>query len=658
MSIRFLSLIAVAVSPLVAQEQTRDTARVDAVVVTATRAPLDRSLLPVAVTVISGVDLRVRGITTVADALQDVASAYVAQAGSQGATTSLFLRGGESKYVKVLIDGVPANDPGGSFDFASLTTDNIERIEVVRGPASVIHGADAVTGVVQIITRRGDGAPVGEVSLRAGLAPRHRTLAGGSEPVAHDAMQAMDFSASLRGDAGAAMRYSLSLGRHQSSGVYEVNNAYQNNVLSGRVEWSPVAATDVRVNLRYNDYRYNYPTDGGGTVSDGNAYRLEDRSLLGIELERRIRDGVRAVLSLTSSINEGGTDDAPDDATDASFVSQDKVRRRGAELRVHAVAHPAVLVSVGAQMEQQDQRSQLQSQSSFGLFAAAFRAARRNIGAYTEAVITPHPVVALTVGARLDDNEAFGQFLTGRAGVSLRPLAATRIRATVGNAFREPTFTENYSSGFPVGNPDLEPERTTSWDVGIEQELLSDRIRVSVTGFAQRFVNMIDYEPSAAVCGFNYCNVAEAAADGIETEVQARLADPWWLGAAATLLETEVVTPGYDNTSGGLYRQGEQLIRRPRRKATAQLSHRGAVLDLFARLLMVGEREDRDFRTFPSTPVTLPAYERIDLGAEYRVRARQALTLRIENATNAYYENVFNFRTPRRTVWLGVRSTF
>ena len=656
MTVRSLLLLAFAVAPLLAQEQTRDTARVDPVVVTATRAPLDRSTLPVAVTVIHGEDLRMRGITTVADALQDVTSAYVAQAGSQGATTSLFLRGGESKYVKVLIDGVPANDPGGAFDLASLTTDNVERIEVVRGPASVIHGADAVTGVVHIITRRGEGAPAGEVSVRAGLAPRHRTPAGGPEPVAHDAMQSVDATAALRGDAGAAMHYSVSLGRHQSSGVYEVNNEYQNNVLSARVEWSPVVATDVRLHLRYNDYRYNYPTDGGGTVSDGNAYRLEDRSLLGLEVERRIRDGVRAVLSLSSSINEGGTDDAPDDATDASFVSQDKVRRRGAELRMHAMLSPGVVLTVGAQMEQQDQRSQLQSQSSFGLFAAAFRAARRNIGAYAEGVITPHPRVALTLGARLDDNEAFGQFLTGRAGMSYRPFDGTRVRATIGNAFREPSFTENYSTGFPVGNPGLEPERTTSWDVGVEQEL--DRVRVSVTGFAQRFVNMIDYEPSATACGFNYCNVAEATADGIETELQARVAGPWWFAAGATLLETEVVTPGYDNTSGGLYKQGERLIRRPERKGTAELSYRGAVLDASARVLAVGQREDRDFRTFPSTPVMLPGYERLDLGGVYRVTGSQALTLRIENATNTYYENVFNFLTARRTVWLGVRSRF
>src|SRR3954468_8361062 len=140
---------------VMAQATASDTAHIAPIVVTATRAPLPQGNLPVAVTVLRGDDLRLRGITTVGDALTDVASAYVAQSGSPGATTSLFLRGGESKYVKVLIDGVPVNDPGGAYDFNALTADNGDRIEVVRGPASVVYGADAVTGVVNVITRRG-----------------------------------------------------------------------------------------------------------------------------------------------------------------------------------------------------------------------------------------------------------------------------------------------------------------------------------------------------------------------------------------------------------------------------------------------------------------------------------------------------------------------
>ncbi|MEX2151689.1 MAG: TonB-dependent receptor [Gemmatimonadaceae bacterium] len=653
-------LVFIAALPLGAQEQSRDTARVEPVVVTATRIPISQGSLPVAVTVITGDELRLRGVTTVADALRDVTSAYVAQTGSPGATTSLFLRGGESKYVKVLVDGVPANDPGGTYDFASLTTDNIERIEIVRGPASVIHGADAVTGVVHVITRRGRGPSTSEGELRVGRTTRERLDPPPNAP-APGPMWSLDATGSTSGSL-ASGSYSVGIARHEATGLYELNNRYQNNVLSGRFHFTPVNGTELRVSLRYNDYKFNYPTNGGGTVVDSNAHRTEDRSLLGVELERKLSSSARTVLTLNSSVNDGGTDDQMDAANGSSFISQDKTRRRGAELRVHLEPAASTAVTVGAQIEQQDQRSQFQSQSPFGPFNSSFKAARRNAGAYAEVLLTSADNVTATLGARVDDNEQFGQFGTTRVGLSWRPRPTTRLRATGGTAFREPSFFENYSTGFVVGNPDLQPERTTSWDAGIDQELFAGRAQVAVTGFAQRFVNMIDYDPGNS-CGFSYCNVAKATSNGVEAEVSGRVAGPLWASAGATFLRTEVVEPGFDNTSGGLYRRDESLIRRPERKVTAELSYRGTGrLSAAARVLAVGIRHDRDFRPFPATPVTLPSYERIDLGAEYRLPtsrvARSSLTLRVENLTDEKYQNVFNFLAPRRTVAIGVRSMF
>jgi outer membrane cobalamin receptor len=135
------------------------------------------------------------------------------------------------------------------------------------------------------------------------------------------------------------------------------------------------------------------------------------------------------------------------------------------------------------------------------------------------------------------------------------------------------------------------------------------------------------------------------------------------MAAGFTALRTKVLSPGFDTTSGGLYRAGEALIRRPERKWNAALSYRDSgPLSGAIRVLAVGKRTDRDFRPFPATPVTLDAYHRIDLGVEYAVRAtaraRGALTLRIENVENTGYQNVFNFLAPRRTVAVGVRSAF
>src|SRR5204862_1082845 len=138
------------------------------VVVTATRLPTPADAVPAAVTVLTGEALRSQGIQTVAEALRTVPAAHVVVTDAYGSQTSLFLRGGNSDYVKVLIDGVPQNAPGGAYDFANLTTDNVERIEVVRGPVSVLYGSDAVAGVVQIFTRDGGGATHGSVAARGG----------------------------------------------------------------------------------------------------------------------------------------------------------------------------------------------------------------------------------------------------------------------------------------------------------------------------------------------------------------------------------------------------------------------------------------------------------------------------------------------------------
>jgi vitamin B12 transporter len=648
--------------PLAAQESARDTARVAPVVVSATRTPLSQTAQPVAVTVITSEQLKLRGITTVAEALTDVTSAYVAQAGSQGGQTSLFLRGGESKYVKVLVDGIPVNDAGGAYDFSSLTTDNVERLEIVRGPASVIYGADAVTGVVHVITRRGDGPPSVDADVSMGTMPRDRRVNARSGFVP-GSMSTLHMNAAMHGVTSASS-YSFAVGRHRHSGLYQANNEYLNNVVSGRFQLSPSPRTDLRFALRYTDYNFHYPTSGGGTdtLPDLNAYRTEDRTTLGAEVEHRIGARSRYVLALSSNVNDGGTDDQPDQAGGDTFVSQDKSRRRSIELRQHLLSK-GIATTVGIQIEQQDQRSQSQADGPFGPFTDRFSAVRRNSALYVEGVTSPVRSLVATVGARLDSNAQFGTFLTGRAGLSWRPFAGTRLRATAGTAFREPTFSENFASGFVTGNPDLKPERSRSVDAGVDQDLFSSRLQLGITAFAQRFQNMIDYTGSNSACGFSYCNVAAARSNGAELELNAQLPVGLNFRGGATVLRTRVLSPGFDVSTGGLYRRGESLIRRPEHKWNAELSYReprrySAAL----RILGVGQRTDRDFRPFPATPVVLPAFVRADASAEYIVSSpglrRAAVTVKVENVTNAYYENVFNFLAPRRIMSIGLRSAF
>src|SRR5256885_5139359 len=140
-------------------QQPQDTVVLKPVVVTATRVPVSADLVASAVTVLRGSDLVAQGVRTVAQALETVPGAHVAETGSFGGQTSLFMRGGESDYTKVLLDGVPLNQAGGAIDPAPLTTDNVDRIEIVRGPASVLYGTDALTGLGPVVTRAGQGTP-------------------------------------------------------------------------------------------------------------------------------------------------------------------------------------------------------------------------------------------------------------------------------------------------------------------------------------------------------------------------------------------------------------------------------------------------------------------------------------------------------------------
>jgi len=641
------SLLAIVGSALLSSSlvaQGSDTTRIAPVVVTATRIPISAGASPATIDVITGDELRLRGATSIASALQMLPGVTFAQTGSFGATTSLFLRGGESKYVKVLIDGVPVNDPGGAMDFGSLTTDNVERIEVVRGPASVLYGADAVTGVIQIFTRRGRGAPRTVVSARGG------------------SYGSSDEDATVLGALGSG-DFSMAVARHDTKGIYAFNNAFHNTVASGGTHVQLDPRTDLRVSLRYNDDVFHYPTNGAGLAADTNAHQTQDRTTLAAELGRTFTSRIDAHLSLTSEATSGGTDDKPDTPAGGGYESLDRTRRRGADLRTNIALPGNSVVTAGAQLEQEDERTE--SQSVFGTFQSTsiFQASRRNTGIYGQVLGTLSDAVTLTAGARSDDNERFGKFGTYRVAGSWRVIGGTHVRASTGTAFREPSFTENYATGFVTGNKDLKPERSTMSEVGLRQTLFADRFSVGVTQFNQRFRNMIDYTGSTKACGASYCNVARAEANGREFEARVIPIGQVVLDANLTHLETKVLEPGFDTTSGGLYHRNEQLIRRPTTTWNAGATYTNVHGSFDLRVFHVGRRADRDFTPFPALPVVDPAYTRTDLGADVPLtvggNVKQVdLTLHVENVFDATYQSVYKFLSPRRVVLAGARFTF
>ncbi len=631
---------------VLAAQAGRDTSdqRLPALVVTATREPGALRTQTSTVTVLDGAELRREGVTHLGEALRRVAGLALARTSSFGSQTALFVRGGQSNYVRLLVDGVPVNEPGGVLDLGRVTLDDVERIEVVRGPASVLYGSEAVTGVIQLFTRGGDGPARVSAELGAGSYGGRRASLGAAGRHA-------GFSWSLQGD------------HHGSDGILAFNNGYRNDGVVASLGGSPDAATDVRVTARYNASVYRYPTESDGSVADRNAERTEHRLLVGLEAGRRWSPRVETRLQLAAHDLHPRSTDTPDDVGDTlgfyGYRARGTVTRRLADVRTTLRAGAAQRLSVGAEFARDAERSRSLSESEFGDFPDAFRAARDNRALYLQG-LGDVGALSYTLGGRLDDNSAFGTFRTLRAGLAWRVAPALSVRASAGTSFKAPSFFENYATGFTVGNPALRPELSRSAEVGIEGGLAGGA-RLRVTGFAQRFRDLIQYTGAPPAPGEpNYYNIAEANAGGIEAELT--LPSVLGIGVAAgyTWTDTRVVDAGFNSAPSDNFVAGGRLLRRPEHLASLHLTRAIARWGtLSATAVRTGEREDRDFGAFPARVVFLAPFTTVDLAMEARLSDRlirgAALQLRAENIGDVRYRQIAGFDAPGRTLYAGLK---
>jgi vitamin B12 transporter len=610
---------------LLAAQQPQDTVVLNPVVVTGTRVPMRADRLSSVVTVLRGNDLIADGIRTVADALALVPGATVLETGSYGGQTSLFMRGGESDYVKVLLDGVPLNQPGGSIDLANLTTDNIDRIEILRGPASVLYGSDAMTGVVQIFTKRGDAR-----RTRVGADLRAGTY--GSSDAAVDA-----------GGGTEKVRYSARLSRFFSDGLYSFNNTYRNSVASAGIQLVPDERSEVTLSYRYGDALYHFPTDGAGVPSDSNQRSAERGPLFSLGATRRFAGHWEAGIG--GELHEARLfyNNEPDSVGDFNeFWSKDWIRRASANTLV--TWRNADLVALTAGIEYEDQR-----QRGTNEFGPPVDVQRNTIGYLTQAVVSVGQS-GVTVGARLDDNSQFGTHGTYRAGLSYRVSPAVRLRASAGTGFKEPSFFENYATGFVRGNRNLKPERSASWEAGVEYH------GVTVTYFGQRFRDLIEFSgtpiPPDSV---NYFNVGAAIANGVEASIGARLSPSLDITLQYTFLHTRVEESGSPNNPDGAFVPGKSLIRRPAHTISPKISATRGRVHVMLGGKWVGSRDDLDFsRPAGQQRITLDPYTRVNVAAEYNLD-RFVLSARLENLFDDQTQEIVGYRPRGRTILVGGR---
>lgn len=656
MRLRYLSTLVLV--PALASGQRADTTTLDPVVVSATRIPTLASSLSQPVTVLDGDRLRAEGVTTVAEALRQAPGLAVVQSGSYGGVTSVFMRGGESRYTKVLVDGTPVNAVGGIQFFENLSLDNVDRIEIVYGPSSALYGADAVSGVIQIFTRRGGGPLAIDADGRAG------------------SYGSRDGSLSLRGGSG-IVSYSLGGGWHSTDGVAAFNNSYSNGDLNGALTLRPDGMSTIGITTRYTGSLYHFPTDYTGAVNDSTSYTREHRFVAGLDASRRLATGVKFRLLGGDNEIHGLSEDTKSPGSGGAAHTKtiapvDGFRRFG-EARFEASLGSAGTATAGAQYQVEEQSSRTVSvnfaSSTSGVTPVTTPGTanqRRTRGYYVALQGSPADAIAYDLSARHDVHSDFGSVTTFHAGASAGLWRDARLKASYGTGFNAPAFYQTQGSVYNAPNAALQPEQSHSLDVRLEQTLFGGALRFGAGGFDQRFSNQIQYVAGsyggppdyAELAPAYYANLTQARAKGYQGELSASL--PGGLNATAaytqTIAQVYAVPPAY----GGSQHSGDALLRRPSHSAMGTLFYAPSVAwSVGASADYVGKRPDMDFSRYPSPTLTLPSYVKVGVSGSVRIFTSAgtsvALVGRVDNALDRHYADVYNFPAPGRAVFIGAR---
>jgi len=576
----------------------------DSVVVTATLTPEEERELGSATTVITREWIEASGARNVAEVLRQVPGLDVARQGSDGSLVSAFLRGANSPHVLVLMDGARLNSPYFSgYDFSVLTTENVERIEIVRGPFSALYGSDAIGGVIHVFTRPATAGFSGRAQLEGGGDGQRRASA---------------YASGGAGSFGAAGSYS-----HDESDGERRNSDWKQDAGSLRLEGTWGDRLRVALEGSLVDADVGVPGPVGRESPRARQTSREERLQLPISF--RPLEGHDATLLFARVASERTYDDP-----DAGFESRSRPTTWQARLSDSFRSGGHELTTFGSW-----ERWQVDDRSNFGVALDDDRSTVWGMGLQDSVSLGGGAVV--TAGLRYDHHSDFGRAWSPRGTIAwVDPNARWKLRLSGGSAFRAPSVGELF---YPFGgNPDLRPERVTSWEAGVERYLAGGRVEVSV--FWNEFRNLIVYDFASSLNE----NVGRARTRGVEVAWRQRVTDRVEVDAAYTWLDAE------DRVTG------EDLLRRPRHRASMSAAwHATPRLTVSPRALFVGRRLDAD-------PVNgghedLPSYVRLDLFARYDL-GRVAPYARLENATDKSYEEVDGYPAPGQRWAAGVEVRF
>ncbi len=607
-----------------AAPQAADVRRAEPVVVTATRSEEPLEQTGASVTVIPEEAMRVQEYRAVEEPLRTVPGVQVQTSGSPGKLSTIRIRGANPTQVQVLIDGVRVKSlTSGDFDFADLTLDAIERIEVLRGPQSTLYGADAIGGVVHVITKRGQGPPSGFLDFEAGNYETFRERAG------------------VSGSTG-AWSYSLGVSRLDFGGQFD-NDEHDLTSVNGRVGYALPNKGELSLTGRFQDGHRGIPF--ATVFPDFDPNRNQDDQLWLLSLEwRQPWTSIWEHTLRVSGVDETLVfKDEPDPAHPFGFRSDISTRRFETEW-YHAITPvPWNTLTLGA--EYRNETGEVKGSFDETVDSWAF---------VLQDQLRLFDRLFLTGGVRYDGNSVFEDKATARVALSyLLKATDTRLKGSWGQGFRAPTFNELFFPPFApcpaFGNPNLRPEESDSWDAGVEQHLWERRVRLGATYFRNDFTDLIQ---STLVDPANFCfqaqNVGKARTQGVEVEASVQPVDGLILALAYTYTDSE------DRTTGDPLRRiaPNQLAATATWEPWTGLTLSGEVLVLSSQFEAPGQpRND--------------GYTVVNAAAAYRLPFRRwgplsniTVHVRATNLFNEDYSEVAGFPALGTHVVAGLRATF
>jgi vitamin B12 transporter len=630
------------------------------VIVSATRSEVPVSQLGTSVTAFDAADIERRQSPILADLLTASPGMTIARTGAYGGVTSAYVRGGESNYNKVLLDGIPLNEPGGSFNFNNVTTENLERVEVVRGAQSALFGSDAMSSVIQLVTKR----------ARAG-APLQGSFAGEG-----GSFSTGRFRANV---AGAARRSDYSLGvAHFTTNNEAPNNAFRNTTVSSAAGIQLGSTATLRGVLRAEIGKAGVPGQtafgrpdldafftrkdivAGATLTHRTAGSFHQRLTYGLASTRQDSTNLKLDPPYTPAF-EGRR--SPFEFFDFPYDSRNHVRRHYASYQ----ADWQPINTIGAVGTQQTtfaadwdgERGTLRD----ALAGTGTHVTRDNIGATVQQQAF-WPRVFASGGIRFEHNASFGDAAVPRGAIAViahrasGAIGETKLKASAGKGIKEPTVLQSYSlNNFFLGNPELKPERSRTIDAGIEQRFARDRAKLEATWFDNRYHDII----STRTLSFNpyrsqYFNIGETRARGVELSGEIAPVTRIRASAGYTLTASEVVNS--TSPASTVFGAGQWLFRRPRHAAFVDISwvDARASIDLFGSI--VRRRVDSDFSSLEPPITSNAGHTTWDLRASYRLSRTLAFTFAVDNLTDASYMEPLGYPGLRRAARAGVRVGF